>query len=59
MKFKRIRQPAASAVLIPVISKMDITEIEITNLRTYIILFRYKTKRYYIIIYKRQRSAGK
>lgn len=50
MKFKRIRQPAASVVLISVISKMDITEIEITNLSTYIILFRYKTERYYIIL---------
>lgn len=59
MKFKRIRQPAASVVFISVISKMDITEIEITNLSTYIILFRYKTKRYYIIIYKRQSNAGK
>ena len=50
---------AASVVLISVISKIDITEIEITNLSTYIILFRYKTERYYIIIYKRQSSAGK
>ena len=59
MKLKRIRHPAASVVLIPVISKIDITEIEITDLNTYIILFRYKTKRYYIIIYKRQSNAGK
>jgi len=37
MKFKSIRHRVTSVVPISVISKMDITEIEITKLGTYII----------------------